>query len=170
MFTPVHSFVGGLTIAGATYELLAENGLVFGASGFFHRTIRATSRSLTSSLEPISKERDSSWSESDQLATAAIVGLVTGGVLLRIYDDQATHAFGATIFDPPSTSGLFGTVVAGFLVGYGTRVSLNDIALRGAESDIAIHASFAEVAQVATCSAASRVCPSGHGCPLSRSS
>jgi hypothetical protein len=124
MFTPFHSFCGGLTIAGAVHELLVETGLVFGISGFFHRMTGALTRSI--SRKPAKHEKDaaSATSNNDAVALAAIVGLVTGGVLLRIWLSEAERAFGVPIFDPPYHASFRASALAGFLQGYGTRVSL----------------------------------------------
>jgi hypothetical protein len=44
--TPLQSFIGGLAIPVAAYELLLLNGNVFGISGFIHKAVRGSIEGL----------------------------------------------------------------------------------------------------------------------------
>jgi uncharacterized membrane protein YedE/YeeE len=95
-FHPLPALVGGLLIGVATTGLLLFNGRVAGVSGI---------------LEGLSSRQpgEAAW------RACFVVGLVVGGIALRVVDDAAFP-------DDPSAS-LPLLAVAGLLVGVGTRLA-----------------------------------------------
>ena len=93
-FTPWSALLGGALIGASASMLLLLNGEVAGISGIVGRLVRPD-------------EGDASW------RAAFVAGLVLGGVLLSVLHPAS---FG------PSAATLPRTVVAGLLVGFGTRL------------------------------------------------
>jgi hypothetical protein len=93
-FTPWSALLGGALIGASASMLLLLNGEVAGISGIVGRLVRPD-------------EGDMSW------RAAFVAGLVLGGVLLSVLHPAS---FG------PSAATLPWTVVAGLLVGFGTRL------------------------------------------------
>lgn len=92
---PLRAFVGGVGIALASYNLLLLNGSVFGISGFIHRCYHGA-------VEPV----------------FSVGGLVLGGVAIGALRSTASPSI------LPIVNKLPVIVTAGFLVGFGTKVSL----------------------------------------------
>ena len=94
-FTPFESTLGGVIIGLATVLMLLANGRLAGISGFLDQTLSVRSK--------------------DWLSYATFIGgLVIGGILLKIFHPQAL----AIEFDVKWPI----LVVAGLLVGFGTRL------------------------------------------------
>lgn len=89
------AFLGGMLIGSASLLLLFFNGRVFGVSGILGGALTA-------------RAGDVSW------RIAVIFGILTGGFVLKIFHPAA--------FDTSMPRSLFVTIVAGLLVGYGTRL------------------------------------------------
>jgi uncharacterized membrane protein YedE/YeeE len=94
-FTPVASLLGGMLIGLSASALLLFNGKIAGVSGI-----------VGGLFSPI--RNDTLW------RAVFVAGLLTGGVLLQLFSPQAF-----TIGISRSTGAL---IVAGLLVGYGTRL------------------------------------------------
>jgi hypothetical protein len=95
-FTPVASTIGGLLIGASASAMLLFNGKIAGISGIFAGVLR-----------PV--KGDTLWKVS------FLAGLLTGGLVLRVFDP---HAYDFDIIRPPGV-----LVTAGLLVGFGTRLS-----------------------------------------------
>jgi hypothetical protein len=93
-FTPVSALVGGVLIGLASVWLLAANGRIAGISGILHGVVAPLSR-------------DTGW------RAAFIAGLIVAGF--------AWHAFTGPA-EPREGFGFGWVVLAGFLVGFGTRM------------------------------------------------
>lgn len=94
-FTPVRSLLGGVMIGGSVVAVLALNGKVAGISGIVARVFRRV-------------PGDTSW------RVCFLLGMVGGGAL--------TFSLWAPAREFAGTINLAPLVVAGFLVGIGTRV------------------------------------------------
>lgn len=95
-FTPWSALLGGVLIGLATGLTLLLNGKIAGISGVLGRILRP-------------QEDDSFW------RLSFLVGLALGGALTV----SLVPGAGAMVF--PKTGGLLGILVAGVLVGFGTR-------------------------------------------------
>lgn len=91
----LRALCGGLLIGGASVLLLFTNGRIFGVSGI-----------LGGVLAP--KRDETLW------RVAVVLGLISGGVLLDAFYPEAFDA------EASRTMGL--SILAGLLVGYGTRL------------------------------------------------
>lgn len=94
-FTPLPALLGGALIGLSTSALLALNGRIAGISGIVGHLLRPA-------------PRDTLW------RLLFLAGLLTGGVLLRLF---MPTAFPTTLPRSPAT-----LIVAGLLVGYGARL------------------------------------------------
>lgn len=132
-FNPVPPLLGGLTLSLATSSLLALQGRVLGISGIAHSvvsdrltpTFASTSqsrRSLSSKGKEVEREETSKegWTLDWQAST--FVGLLVGGALLGINQGRVETFVGGSVFDTMSVP-LYRSVLAGFFVGLGTKVS-----------------------------------------------
>jgi uncharacterized protein len=92
---PLRAFVGGVGIALASHNLLLLNGSVFGISGFIHRCCHGA-------LEP----------------AFSVGGLIVGGVAIGVLRSTVPPSILPIVKKLPIIA------TAGFLVGLGTKVSL----------------------------------------------
>ena len=92
---PLRAFVGGVGIALASYNLLILNGSVFGISGFIHRCYHGA-------VEPV----------------FSVGGLILGGVAIGALRSTVPPSILPTVNKLPIIA------TSGFLVGLGTKVSL----------------------------------------------
>jgi len=135
MFTPIPSFVGGLLLSFSTSTLLLTQGRTLGCSGVAHGTVDALVGSLAANggrTGADSKDKQPAASSSSGWKLATTGGLVAGGALLRLVRPQLERLVGAAIFDAPLSAAQAGTarvVLAGLLVGGGTKVRSDPLAL-----------------------------------------
>lgn len=110
-FTPIHSLLGGCILGASVYSALVLQGVRLGCSGFFHSCFRE--------LVNGGKKGITEWK------WAMVAGFVTSGAVLRFFDGNLTKALGITIFDKAPLLGgdLYKIVIAGVLVGLGTRLA-----------------------------------------------
>ena len=100
VFTPFQTLVGGGLLHSATSTLLSDTGRVFGISGIFDGAI---------------------WGQRESWRWAIILGMLCGPVLgwaIGLSDDYAGDAIRSW-----GGIGLARGVIAGLLVGFGSRVS-----------------------------------------------
>lgn len=114
-FTPVQSLTGGLMLSFATSTLLVSYGRVLGVSGVAHSVVSDPLRDKLSSERATPR---SSWK------IACFSGFLAGGLALRLLEERVAKLTGGAVFDAPSREGALGrTLLAGLLVGAGTKVS-----------------------------------------------
>jgi uncharacterized membrane protein YedE/YeeE len=95
-FTPISATIGGVLIGVASASLLLFNGRIAGVSGIFARA-----------LDPDEMARGFRF--------AFLGGLIAGGALLRLLAPSA--------FEGATTTPLVTAILAGLLVGFGTRLA-----------------------------------------------
>ncbi|GAA5892736.1 hypothetical protein JCM6882_000569 [Rhodosporidiobolus microsporus] len=133
MFTPVPSLVGGLLLSYSTSALLVTQGRVLGCSGVAHSSIasafswlRGAPEGTQSSSKSDKKELGPAPAQANGWKVAALAGLVSGGVILRFLRPVLEGWTGDSIFDvfaSESGGGVGRTLVAGLLVGVGTKMA-----------------------------------------------
>ena len=111
-FTPYTSLLGGLILSGSTSALLTSYGRVFGVSGITHTVLDEAKPD-----SPGRRVTEWKWS--------TFAGLIAGGAVLRLAESSLIQLVGAPVFDHSAQLGgsLTRTIIAGLLVGAGTRVS-----------------------------------------------
>lgn len=131
-FNPVPALLGGLTLSLASSSLLAMQGRVLGISGIAHSVVsdRLTPGSVSTakdqraqSLKGKDVERDEASKEGWTLdwQASTFVGLLGGGALLGSNQGIVDTFVGGPIFSAMSVP-LYRSILAGFLVGVGTKV------------------------------------------------
>lgn len=118
-FTPLPSLLGGVLLSVSTSSLLVDYGRVLGVSGIAHSVVSDSVYDCISSPSKPALDTGRPWN------VACFAGLLAGGVLLRLGEGRIVRFVGAGVFDAPSDEGsVWRTVVAGLLVGFGTKVSM----------------------------------------------
>ncbi|BGP43554.1 hypothetical protein JCM10450v2_007727 [Rhodotorula kratochvilovae] len=187
MFTPLPSFVGGLLLSYSTSALLLTQGRVLGCSGVAHGTIA----SIVSSVVPGARqgprkgdkkvEHGAAPAVTDGWKVATLGGLFAGGALLRLLRPELEAWVGAAIFDAPlsaGTAGLGRVVLAGLLVGAGTKLAngctsghmllgLARLSKRSFAAVVTFFATALLTSRLAPSSVTTRIVPSGTLVPLS---
>ncbi|BGP20157.1 hypothetical protein JCM10213_000758 [Rhodosporidiobolus nylandii] len=132
MFTPLSSFLGGLLLSYSTSSLLVSQGRVLGCSGVAHGSVSSVAHlfSRRRPAQPLAqkqkKELGPAPSSTSGWKVAVLAGLLSGGWLLKLVRLALERALGVVLFDTPlslAEAGLGRTVVAGLLVGVGTKMA-----------------------------------------------
>jgi hypothetical protein len=105
MFTPIHTSLGALLLFGGSFGLLVHNGRVFGISSFLRECL----------LRPSLKKEDA----------LVVAGLVTSPLLLSAFAPSLLPSYPDSISASSWTS-VLSTLALGWLIGWGTQVSLHD--------------------------------------------
>ncbi|CCO33206.1 hypothetical protein BN14_07279 [Rhizoctonia solani AG-1 IB] len=132
-FTPVQTLIGASMLGISAYHVLILNGGVLGISGFAHRTTSWAifkSRQLTSTSAPKDETSDDANAnpDPDHLALLSMAGLLAGGLALGFFYRPAESQLQAQLVDMYSIASVTlaqgaGLVLAGFLVGLGSKLS-----------------------------------------------
>lgn len=123
--TPTASLAGGFLLSFATSTLALSHGRILGCSGIAHAAVAH----LATLAQPAKDHPPATSSATSPWKLASLAGFVAGGALLALVRPSIEHLVQSPLFDPPATlaqhGGLARVVLAGLLVGAGTKVRLH---------------------------------------------